>query len=55
MAKIMNYGEPKERKPKPQVEEKLIKNQECVSCKNLFDCKGKPRGIERCLRYAQRN
>lgn len=55
MAKFINYNEPKERKIKRNENgEELIKNQECVSCKNLFTCKGKPRGITACLNYAER-
>ena len=55
MAKFVNYNEPKERKIKRNENgEELIKNQECVSCKNLFNCKGKPRGITACLNYAER-
>lgn len=55
MAKFINYNEPKERKIRRNEDgEELIKNQECVSCKNLFTCKGKPRGITACLNYAER-
>lgn len=24
---------------------KLVKDRDCIGCKKLFDCKGKPRGI----------
>lgn len=34
-------------------EEKLIKDKECASCKNMFDCKGKLRGIS-CINYQER-
>lgn len=50
-----NFDEPRKRTHNSESkEEKLIKNQECVSCKNLFNCKGKPRGIEACLNYSER-
>ena len=35
-------------------DEKLIKNRECISCKNFFDCKGKPRKVERCVNRVER-
>lgn len=51
----INFDEPRKRThPSESKEEKLIKNQECVSCKNLFTCKGKPRGIDKCLNYMER-
>lgn len=53
--RLINFDESKKRtRPTESKEEKLIKNQECVSCKNLFNCKGKPRGIEACLNYSER-
>lgn len=39
-------------KKEEQIE--LIKNMECVSCRKMFDCKGKPRDIDRCVNYEQR-
>lgn len=55
MSRMFDYNEPKERKIRRNEDgEELIKNQECVSCKNLFTCKGKPRGITACLNYAER-
>ena len=35
-------------------EAKLIKNKECISCDKFFDCKGKPRKVERCVNYVER-
>lgn len=35
-------------------EEKLIKNQECASCKKMFECKGKPRETKACVNYEKR-
>ena len=53
--RLSNFDESKKRtRPTESKEEKLIKNQECVSCKNLFNCKGKPREIEACLNYSER-
>lgn len=54
MSRMFNYGEQKKPKERNENGEELIKNQECVSCKNLFTCKGKPRGITACLNYAER-
>ena len=54
MSKLINYPEPRKPKETLSKDEKLIKNQECVSCRNLFNCKGKPRGIEACLNYSER-
>lgn len=52
--KQFNYDEPKKPKERNEQGEVLIKNQECVSCKNLFTCKGKPRSVTACLNYAER-
>lgn len=30
------------------------KTMECVKCKHLFDCKGKPREVESCLNFEER-
>lgn len=56
MSKMLNYTPPREKKPRKIDEQgrELIKNQECVSCKKMFECKGKPRGIDRCLNYEER-
>lgn len=54
MSKLINYSEPRKTAQKPAEDGKLIKNQECVTCKNLFACKGKPRGIGKCLNYMER-
>lgn len=35
-------------------EQELHKSMECVKCKNLFDCKGKPRDIDKCLNFEER-
>lgn len=45
MSMMMNYDPPRERKPitKEIDNREHIKNQECVSCKKLFECDGKPR------------
>lgn len=56
MSYLMNHEpprKPKERRVNAQGEE-LIKNQECVDCKNMYTCKGKPRSTVRCLNYIQR-
>ena len=46
----------KEERPKRYDEsgKELIKNKECATCKEMFTCKGKPRGVERCLNYNER-
>ena len=31
----------------------LIKNQECATCKRMFDCDGKPKGTNGCIGYEQ--
>lgn len=55
MSRMVNYDEPKKRRIKRNEKgEELIKNQECVSCENLFTCKGKPRGVTACLNYMER-
>ena len=54
MSKMLNFNEPRTRKNAVAKEEKLIKNQECITCMQLFDCKGKPRGVEACLNYIER-
>lgn len=35
-------------------EQELHKSMECVKCKHLFDCKGKPRDIDKCLNFEER-
>ena len=32
----------------------LKKDKECVKCEYIFDCKGKPDGVIRCLKYKER-
>lgn len=32
----------------------LKKDLECVDCKKLFFCEGKPRNVDRCLNYEKR-
>lgn len=56
MSSLLNREPYKERKPRENdgKSQELIKNQECVSCKKMFECKGKPRGIDRCLNYEER-
>lgn len=41
------------REPKPK-EEKLIKNQECATCKNMYTCKGKPKNTQHCVNFSER-
>jgi hypothetical protein len=31
----------------------LKKDRECAECANLFDCKGKPEGVKRCLNFKE--
>lgn len=52
----MGFNDHEEKKPKvlDSGPGKLIKNQECVSCKKMFECKGKPRSVERCINYEER-
>lgn len=54
MSALLNHSEPKERPARKQEEEKLIKNMECATCKNHFECKGKPRTVEKCVNYIER-
>lgn len=35
-------------------EQKLVKNLECIECKKMITCKGKPREVKRCLNFEQR-
>ena len=35
-------------------EEKLIKDRNCRRCMFVIECKGKPEGVELCLRYIER-
>ena len=44
--------EVKKEEPK-QKEVKLIKDRECISCSNMFDCKGKLRNTN-CVNYEAR-
>lgn len=32
-------------------EKPLKKDQECAECRKLFDCKGKPEHVKRCLNF----
>lgn len=54
MSSLLNHAEPKEKVEKPKAEEKLIKNQECATCKIWLECKGKPRHVEKCVNYVER-
>lgn len=36
-------------------EKKLKKDRECIHCINFFDCKGKPDGVEQCLRMVKKS
>lgn len=56
MAKIVNYDTPRVRKPrnKDSNGNELIKNQECVTCKKMYSCKGKPRNTTQCVNYEDR-
>lgn len=35
-------------------DEKLIKNQECIGCKKIFECPGKLRSTKACVNYEER-
>lgn len=35
-------------------EKKLKKDRNCRLCEWLFDCKGKPEGVELCIKYKER-
>lgn len=35
-------------------EKPLKKDKECVYCEKLFDCKGRPRHIDKCLNFRER-
>lgn len=39
---------------KEEEKKEIIKNMECIKCKNLFECVGKPREVERCVRFEER-
>lgn len=56
MSSLLNHEPQKQSRPKRYNEqgEELIKNQECVSCKKMFECKGKPRGTRACVWYEER-
>lgn len=56
MSVLANYEQkkPRQQRVSEPKEEKLIKNMECVDCKNMYTCKGKPRSTVRCLNYIQR-
>lgn len=32
---------------------KLKKDRECAECEHLFDCKGKPANVKRCLNFKE--
>lgn len=32
----------------------LKKDRNCMHCEKLFDCKGKPQEVKRCLQYKER-
>lgn len=55
MSMMMNYDPPRERKPRAKEIDtrENIKNQECVSCKKLFECKGKPRANNGCCLFKE--
>lgn len=33
---------------------KIAKSRECIGCKHFFECKGKPKKIERCVNFEER-
>lgn len=33
----------------------MKKDKECITCEYIFDCKGKPDDVKRCLKYKERN
>lgn len=39
---------------KQEEKKEIIKNMECIECKHLFDCVGKPREVERCVNFEKR-
>lgn len=56
MSSLLNREQPKEKRPRRVDEQgrELIKNQECVGCKKMFDCKGKPRNVTACVNFEER-
>ena len=30
------------------------KTKECIRCAKFFDCKGKPKGVDRCVNFVER-
>lgn len=36
-------------------EKKLHKNKECIHCEKFFECKGKPKEVDVCLQFKERN
>jgi len=32
----------------------MKKDKECISCEHIFECKGKPDEVKRCLKYKER-
>lgn len=35
-------------------DDKVIKDEECVSCVHIFSCKGKPQATKNCINYKPR-
>ena len=35
-------------------EVKTIKSKECIHCERLFDCKGKPSTVDKCVSFVER-
>lgn len=33
----------------------LKKDRECLRCERFFECKGKPEGVKRCIKFVERN
>ena len=52
----INFSDTKERKERPKNDkgEELVKGIECVGCKNIFTCKGKPRHVKACVNFDER-
>ena len=32
----------------------MKKDKECITCEHIFECKGKPENVKRCLNYKER-
>lgn len=56
MSRLINYEEPRERKHHERVNnaDVITKDKNCIGCKHLIGCKGKPRRVVNCLNYEER-